>query len=106
MATINLKRGYDLRLTGEAPATVSEAPYPKSVALHPIEFRGIADEHELGDALALLPAAAGRHRESSADEVNFRAVLGRFDEIDESFGAVEPGRQGNHLTLEARQRDG
>jgi Na+-transporting NADH:ubiquinone oxidoreductase subunit A len=41
MGVYKLKQGYDLRLAGDAPDTVTDAPYPTSVALHPVEFHGL-----------------------------------------------------------------
>ena len=41
MGVFKLKQGYDIRLAGDAPDGISDAPYPASVALHPTAFRGI-----------------------------------------------------------------
>lgn len=41
MATIELKRGYDIRLEGEAEPTVENAPAPASVAVKPSDFHGL-----------------------------------------------------------------
>ena len=41
MAEFNLKKGYDIRLQGESTQEITDAPYPKTVAIKPSGFRGI-----------------------------------------------------------------
>jgi Na+-transporting NADH:ubiquinone oxidoreductase subunit A len=41
MATFKLKQGYDVRLDGAAEATLVGAPEPQTVAVKPVEFRGM-----------------------------------------------------------------
>ncbi len=41
LATIKLKRGYDIALTGAAEPTIEDAPLPEAVAIKPPDFRGL-----------------------------------------------------------------
>ncbi|MBU2591379.1 MAG: Na(+)-translocating NADH-quinone reductase subunit A [Nitrospinota bacterium] len=41
MTTISIKKGYDLKVAGSAAREVVSAKHPTTIAIHPVEFRGI-----------------------------------------------------------------
>lgn len=55
MAEFKLKAGYNIRLAGSPDHEIVDAPYAKSVAIKPVEFRGIKPRLsvEEGDAVKL-----------------------------------------------------
>jgi len=64
MKVIKLRRGYDIKLTGDSEKTIKKAPFPKKVALKPTDFEGMKPKLlvKVGDSVKIgTPLVYDKH---------------------------------------------
>ena len=76
MATIKLKRGYDIPLEGAAAAAVEDAPAPATVAIKPRDFHGLIARLDIEEGAAVKIGTPLFHDKTFADVLFTSPVSG------------------------------
>jgi Na+-transporting NADH:ubiquinone oxidoreductase subunit A len=82
MAEFNLKKGFDIRVAGNADLNLVDLDVPKKVALQPVEFRGTKGKLEVEEGSIVKKGTALFHSKENPDIKFVAPISGKVTEIN------------------------